>query len=394
MNRIELINYFSHQRKLKRYLEISIHGQHHTCSQIQCAYKATSFPRGSDEFFERNREESFDIIFIDGIHTEEQTLKDIRNAFDHLTECGVIVLHDCMPPDAWHQRSPEEYHEGENWTGSSWRAALRIFNESTYNCYLLDMDWGCGVIDTSRRQVPASFALPVQLDYAVHYPRLLRYRKSVAAWFREQATVFYNLACMANWRQVYLEQVLHLRPIGVLRIKLTVLGTHENLEWVRSLGARLHLELEILFNATELSCFESPAMKAIEAYARESDGYVLYLHSKGVSHPAHEPKAKWRRLMMRELVENWEKCLLQLPKYDLVGVNWRDMPPISHFCGNFWYASTRYLRQLADFNRYYEYPRYFIRDPFNDKRLIFQFWIASSSKPPRLFSLLSRHADS
>jgi hypothetical protein len=97
--------------------------------------------------------------------------------------------------------------------------------------------------------------------------------------------------------------------------------------------------------------------------------------------------------MMRELVENWEKCLLQLPQYDLVGVNWRDMPPISHFCGNFWYASTRYLRQLSDFTRYYENPRFRIGDHFNNKRLGCEFWIGSSGKSPRLLSLVCRNVD-
>jgi len=392
MNRSELINHLIYQRKAQRYLEIGVHEPFHNFSHIRCLHKSTSFPGTSDNFFARNRER-FDIILIDGIHTEEQSLKDIRHAFDCLAKDGIIVLHDCMPPDAWHQREPEDYREGENWNGASWKAALRIFNESPYKCFLLDMDWGCGLIDSSRSQSPERKDLPVSLNYETHYPWLLRYKKTVAAFFREQVTVFYHLACMGNWRQVFEEQMLQLTQNGFLRVKLTVLGTDEDLQWVRSTCDRLRLDFEVLFHATEMSCFEAPAMKAIEAHARQSDGYVLYLHSKGVSNPAHEPKAKWRRLMMRELVENWEKCLLQLPQYDLVGVNWRDMPPISHFCGNFWYASTRYLRQLSDFTRYYENPRFRIGDHFNNKRLGCEFWIGSSGKSPRLLSLVCRNVD-
>jgi hypothetical protein len=39
-------------------------------------------------------------------------------------------------------------------------------------------------------------------------------------------------------------------------------------------------------------------LNAIQEHSKKYNGYVLYLHSKGVSNPADESKAKWRRLMM------------------------------------------------------------------------------------------------
>src|SRR5215213_406249 len=197
MNRTELINYLIHQRKAKRYLEIGVHDERENFAHICCAHKVgvdtrpvSTFQGTSDQFFARNQE-TFDLIFIDGFHTEEQTLRDIQNSYRCLASGGIVVIHDCMPPDAWHQRGPEEYREGENWNGTVWKAVLRIFNQTHYKCTLLDMDWGCGLIDTASTQHPTGRELPEELNYDEHYRLLLEYRTSVAAFLREQVKVFY-----------------------------------------------------------------------------------------------------------------------------------------------------------------------------------------------------------
>jgi hypothetical protein len=399
MNRTELINLLLKQRQGTRYLEIGMGDARENFVHVRCAHKVSvdpvteaSFKGTSDAFF-AGQGEQFDLIFIDGLHTEEQVTRDIANAHACLAAGGLIVLHDCMPPDAWHQREPEAYREGENWNGTVWKAVLREFNRSPYRCALLDMDWGCGVIDTARRQTPLRRELPAALEYEQHYGWLLEHRTSLAAYLRDQVQVFYHLACMENWRQVFAEQMARLQQSGFGQIALTVLGNPEDLQTAEAICADAHINARVGFHAPELTHFERPALMAIEAHAREHEGYVLYLHSKGVSNPTDRNKARWRNLMMRELVAGWERCVLQLPHYDVIGVNWRDMPPISHFSGNFWYASTRYLRQLADFERYYDHPRYQIWDAVNDRRLGCEFWISSGDTAPRVLSLACRNVD-
>ena len=392
MKKTELINYLINQRGCKRYLEIAAHDEQNNFAYIRCEHKVTTFPNTSDEFFERNREK-FDIVFVDGLHTEMQTLKDISNAFRNLTKGGIIVIHDCMPPDAWHQREPEEFREGENWNGTVWKAALRLFNESGYKCSLLDTDWGCGIIDTAKSQLPLQKELPQELNYQLHYGWLLEYKTSVAAYLREQVKVFYHLACMGNWEHVFEEQVFLLQGNGYQGINMTVLGSDKDLHIAKSICSKVNMKINVIFHGTELTFFETPAFLAIEKYVQQNKGYVLYLHSKGVSSPDDITKAKWRRLMMRELVENWEYCTLQLPYYDIIGVNWREMPPVSHFCGNFWYASTKYLSALPDFRHYYENPHYRITDAINEKRLGCEFWIGSGKGKPNLLSLFCRNVD-
>jgi SAM-dependent methyltransferase len=53
----------------------------------------------SDDYFTRIiGDERFDVIFVDGLHTFDQTLRDLLNAIDHLREGGTIVIDDVIPP--------------------------------------------------------------------------------------------------------------------------------------------------------------------------------------------------------------------------------------------------------------------------------------------------------
>jgi hypothetical protein len=78
----------------------------------------------SDRYFgevARGREK-FDVIFIDGLHTFEQTLRDLLNAVEVLQPQGVILIDDVLPDselaalrddrDAIRRRN-----EGEAWNG-------------------------------------------------------------------------------------------------------------------------------------------------------------------------------------------------------------------------------------------------------------------------------------
>jgi len=54
----------------------------------------------SDEYFHNHaRSESFDLIYLDGLHTFEQTLRDLNNALRCSHRQSVIVLDDTIPND-------------------------------------------------------------------------------------------------------------------------------------------------------------------------------------------------------------------------------------------------------------------------------------------------------
>jgi len=388
----DLINWLIRLRDFRHYLEISVHDKHVTFGHIYCERKRFVSGYAVDDFFECCQEK-YDLIFIDGVHTDVQASKDIINALRFLREGGIVVIHDCMPPDAWHQREPELFEEGQAWNGTVWKAALRIFNEAGYRCDLLDADWGCGIIDTAAVVKPKDLPLPEILNYDEHYPLLLCYKRSVAEYIRNFVNVFYHLACMGNWKDVFREQMTQLSNSGFEEVKLSVLGTTDDMTVISDTCSELNLKSNIHFQGEDMRCFETPALRAIENFARSNSGYVLYLHSKGVSNPADQTKIRWRHLMMRELVEKWQTCMLALPNYDAVGVNWREMYNISHFSGNFWYAAVKHIRRLANFNHYYDNPRFNIYDHIDNKRLGCEFWISSCRDRPKVLSLFCNNVD-
>lgn len=62
---------------------------------------ARYFPVYSDEFFRAalRQKERFDVIFLDGLHTFDQILKDLLNAIFVLNADGLIVIDDVLPSD-------------------------------------------------------------------------------------------------------------------------------------------------------------------------------------------------------------------------------------------------------------------------------------------------------
>lgn len=53
----------------------------------------------SDDYFGRvaTRDTSFDVIYLDGLHTAEQTIRDLINAISFLRADGVIIIDDVFP---------------------------------------------------------------------------------------------------------------------------------------------------------------------------------------------------------------------------------------------------------------------------------------------------------
>jgi methyltransferase family protein len=60
---------------------------------------ANFHPVTSDVFFGEiaSRDDPYDVIFLDGLHTAEQTLRDLLNAIQFLKPSGVIVVDDVVP---------------------------------------------------------------------------------------------------------------------------------------------------------------------------------------------------------------------------------------------------------------------------------------------------------
>ena len=158
MTRTEVIQRMIDFRGFKTYLEIGSF-RNENVKNLRIDRKVTvdpdpeayaNYQMTSDQYFAEN-DEKFDIIFIDGLHEHSQVWRDIRNSLGHLNPNGVIVMHDCMPKSEKMQVWDNKSHQSEEWTGDTWKAYYKAYSELSYKVYVVDTDYGCGVIDTSEK---------------------------------------------------------------------------------------------------------------------------------------------------------------------------------------------------------------------------------------------------
>lgn len=215
MYRYDIINLLISKNNYKSYLEIGVRDPKECLDLIKCELKhgvdpgveskyewlhysqknasefITNFNVTSDEFFQTNQRK-YDIIFIDGLHIDEQVERDILNSLRFLNEGGSIVLHDCNPPDIWHARedfddisTPASYA----WNGTVWKSIVRC-RELLPNASVsvVDTDYGVGIIQITN-----------QLNYFVNDNKYFSYRK-----FEQNKKYYLNLISVDEFLQKYI----------------------------------------------------------------------------------------------------------------------------------------------------------------------------------------------
>lgn len=150
-SRTTLINYLAHLNNAKSYLEIGVFDRNKNFNKIKIGKKTcvdpdpnakADFIQTSDAFFAANRE-TFDVIFIDGLHEAEQVKRDFDNALNCLNENGFIVMHDCNPQNKQMTELPGYENQ---WCGDVYLFAVTLSEYSGIDFRTVDMDYGCTVV--------------------------------------------------------------------------------------------------------------------------------------------------------------------------------------------------------------------------------------------------------
>jgi hypothetical protein len=177
IKRFDILNYLIEKYKLVNYLEIGVF-QGENIRLVKAAHKdgvdpghegyvvpEVNYPITSDAFFELIKEHNdikYDIIFIDGLHHADQVEKDIQNSLNHLVDNGFIVIHDCNPSSYETQLVPRQTIA---WTGDVWKAFVDFkINNKDFPCYVIDTDFGVGVIQNINSIKPIFNNNNVQWD--------------------------------------------------------------------------------------------------------------------------------------------------------------------------------------------------------------------------------------
>jgi len=161
MKRFEIINYLIGVNNYKSFLEIGTQEQINLSNIIidkkisvdPDPEAGADFVLFSDDFFNQNSD-TFDIIFVDGLHHADFVYRDIINSLRILNPGGCIVVHDVIPSSYEAQLIPLEktLETGSGiWNGDVWKGWVKLRTErKDLVMKVVDTDHGCGIIHPTR----------------------------------------------------------------------------------------------------------------------------------------------------------------------------------------------------------------------------------------------------
>lgn len=129
------------------------------------SYKSKNhlFKLTSDDFFKKQqrflkRKSPIDVVLIDGLHTFETSLNDVLNALPFLNKNGVIIMHDCLPPNEAAALPTKAFPKDGDlknitgwtgaWCGDVWKTIVYLNRAygNQLDVYVIDTDNGLGIV--------------------------------------------------------------------------------------------------------------------------------------------------------------------------------------------------------------------------------------------------------
>jgi GR25 family glycosyltransferase involved in LPS biosynthesis/SAM-dependent methyltransferase/tetratricopeptide (TPR) repeat protein len=109
--------------------------------------------------------------------------------------------------------------------------------------------------------------------------------------------------------------------------------------------------IKIIQCSSDITLYELPTLKMISSFSKENANVkLLYVHTKGISYkesdPRYLPILDWIKYMLHFLCNKSDNCLELLDIYDTLGCDYLDTKWPPHFSGNFWWATTNYIKTL------------------------------------------------
>jgi SAM-dependent methyltransferase len=142
----------------------------------------------SDDFFaSAGPADQFDVVFVDGLHTFRQSLRDVLNSMAHLTPGGVIVMHDCNPQSESAAHPAESFAQAAAlnlpgwegaWSGDVWKTICYLRSQrKDLRVFVLDADGGLGIVTKGKPESP--LALTEEALHRMTYQDLAKERNNL-----------------------------------------------------------------------------------------------------------------------------------------------------------------------------------------------------------------------
>ena len=240
VSRTYIINKLISDNNLHSYLEIGVSNPyanflHINCNKkvsvdpcIQCEYFSAesiesfkpfiNYQVTSDEFF-KNNSEKFDIIFIDGDHSFNQSLKDLNNALNAINVGGFVVLHDSMPKN-YEQTQIINFHNKLPYNGEVWKTIFCAINSMGQDLIIGTFTYDYGVTVIKKLSDKITEIKKMDLDYQTDFniPAL---------------NPVYDFKYFRNPTVSYFTGLFNTPQITISRTTKTVLNqTNPNWEWI------------------------------------------------------------------------------------------------------------------------------------------------------------------
>lgn len=157
----------------------------------------------SDDYFGMlvEPDEQFDVIYLDGLHVYEQTMRDLMHALHHLQPRGVIVIDDTHPPTHLASIADREHY-----------FTMRSYLASEDRCWMGDVYKLVWFVETFMPHL-------TYRTIANNHGQTVLWRTRRAAGSYPQRTLR-EIADLDFEQMVIDEDVLQLRPFGEIRREL------------------------------------------------------------------------------------------------------------------------------------------------------------------------------
>jgi len=183
---------------------------------------------------------------------------------------------------------------------------------------------------------------------------------------------FWHIGAVGDWSRIAAEQYARLKESGLYdashKIVVGFIGGRGR-EDELTIPLREDAKFD-LFTTADVRDYEFPTLARVWRAAQEAPQpiFCFYMHTKGaslVATPHQRAADAWRRYMEHFVVENWQDCAAALNTYETCGVELQCEE--SHYSGNFWWATSEYLRRLPDAEQYWRQHK--------DDRLAAEFYL-------------------
>ena len=164
---------------------------------------------------------------------------------------------------------------------------------------------------------------------------------------------FWHIGAVGGWRRIAREQYDKLVTSG-----LYAATDHIVVGFIGGKDLEDDLDIPILsdgkftvFSTVDVTDYEFPTLARLWQTAQERTAPYLcyYFHTKGASHEgeAHQRTTNaWRAYMEFFNLERWADCVAALERHETCGVELQCQG--HHYSGNFWWATSEYIKKLPD----------------------------------------------